>query len=458
MNKASIKAILYKPVSATNLALLRFCFGVLMIMMLTNYLSIAEVFWQIHSAIPFPGLEFIKPLEQENMELLLYIGIAAAFFTAIGFLFRYSCIVLTLILTLSVLMTRVAFNNHYYLFALIGFLLIFTNADERFSVKSWFRKKGPRKIPYWQYFILQFQLFIVFFHGGIAKINPDWLSGAVMDPMIWSAFGMFELLPEVSLAFSWTGMLFDLLIGFFLFWKPTRFVAVIATVVFNLMNGLLLFDDIGLFPYTMIAVTVLLFLNFDFINDKVEKLNLGWLMHREETGLVVVSWRLIWAPLLVVYFIFQLLFPLRHYLIEGNPDWTGQASCFAWRMKSNAKLIKLQFKAIDKKTGKFVSDVNMGFSHRHEQIYGYTPYSVWFMARRVYRRFEQRGRTDFGVTVDYFVAMNGQPLQRAIDPNVDLSEVAYLPYGKNTWILPWVRKSREEIQTIQNKAIERLTR
>ena len=227
-----------------------------MVVMMTKYLKIAEVFWQPHSAIPFPGLEFIKPLEQADMKMVLYVGIAAAALTAIGLFFRFSCFVLTFVLLYSVLITRVVFNNHYYLFAILSFLLMFTHADERFSIKSLMRKTPPRRVPYWQYFILQLQIFVVFFYGGVAKINPDWLSGVVMDPMVWKAFGMFDYLHEASLALSWSGMLFDLLIGFFLFWKRTRFISVILVIIFNLANGLLLFDDIGLFPYTMIVVSI----------------------------------------------------------------------------------------------------------------------------------------------------------------------------------------------------------
>jgi hypothetical protein len=450
------RRFLRRPVSATNLGILRFGFGSLMLVMLTKYMKLIDDFWNQESAIPFQGLEFIKPLSGENLETVLYIGMAAAVLTAVGIFHRYSCLVLTLVLAYALLMNRVVFNNHYYLFVLVSLLLVFTNADERFSLKSLFRKGPPSKVPQWQYFILQLQLGIVFFYGGLAKINPDWLSGAVMDPMVWKAFGMFELLPEVSLALSWAGMLFDLLIAFFLFWKRTRLFAVIAVVIFNLMNGLILFDNIGLFPYAVIVLTVLLFIDPDVVNRLISKVKLSWLGHRKEKGMVKVPWMGVWTSVLVVHFIFQMTFPLRHYFIEGNPDWTGQGVTFAWRMKSSSKLIKLQFKAIDKATGEFVSDVNMGFDFSLEQLYAYTHYQVWFMAQRVYKRFVERGRTDFGVVADYYVAMNGQPIQRAIDPTVDLSEVKYLPFGKNDWILPWDRKSREEIETIQEETLQTL--
>jgi hypothetical protein len=33
------------------------------------------------------------------------------------------------------------------------------------------------RILYWNLFILKFQVFVVYFFGRIAKINPDWLQG-----------------------------------------------------------------------------------------------------------------------------------------------------------------------------------------------------------------------------------------------------------------------------------------
>lgn len=424
---------------------------------MTKYMKMSDVFWGKDAVIPFRGLEFVKPLSPETLDNLLYIGIGASILVALGLFYRLACVAMTLMLFYALFMTRVTFNNHYYLFALIGLLLCFTMADERVSVRSIFRSRPPSKIPYWNYFILQFQIGIVFFFGGLAKINPDWLTGAVTDPMIWKTFGMFDQLHLASLAFSWAGMLFDLLIPFFLFWKRTRLWAVILVIAFNLTNGLLLFDNIGLFPYAMIVLTVLAFLDTAYL-DKFAKKYLSQYIpvgkHKGERRMLIPKSALM--IVLAAYFTFQCLFPMRHYVIKGHPEWTDQGSTFAWRMKSSSKLISLKYKAIDKATGKFISDVNMGFTFRMEQLFAFTPYHVWFMGQRVHQRFAERGRPNFGVTVEYYVTMNGQPMQLAIDPTVDLSEVDYYGYKYNDWITPWRRKSREEIETIQQELLEKV--
>jgi vitamin K-dependent gamma-carboxylase len=453
---ASSRQWLMRPVSGLNLGILRFGFGSLMVVMLSKYAGMITPYFTKDSSIPYPGLEFIKPLAEDPLRTLFYIGMAVAILTALGVFFRYSCFLLTLVLAYALFLNRVIFNNHYYLFILISFLLVFTNADERFSLRSVFRNKPKVNIPYWQYFILQLQIGVVFFFGGISKINADWLSGAVTDPMMWSAFGKFDQLHLVSLIFAWTGMLFDLLIPFFLFFRRTRKYAVVAVVLFNLINGLVLFDNIGLFPYTMIVLTVLVFLDPGYIQKWAQKAKRKSADSHVENGLAGIPAMQVWTPLLILYFVFQFTFPLRQFFIPGNPDWTGLGVTFAWRMKSSSKLIKLQFKAIDKATGKFLSDVQMGFDFKTEQIYAYTHYAVWYMAQRVHQRFAERGRPDFGVVADYYVSMNGQPMQKAIDPAVDLSAVQYHPYGGNTWMLPWHRKSRKEIEKIQQEQIESL--
>ena len=73
------------------------------------------------------------------------------------------------------------FNNHFYLTSLLAFLLSFTAADHCFSIRSWWRtRKGNSLqplIPYWHLFILRAQVVIVYFFGGVAKLQGDWLQG-----------------------------------------------------------------------------------------------------------------------------------------------------------------------------------------------------------------------------------------------------------------------------------------
>ena len=63
---------------------------------------------------------------------------------------------------------------------------------------------------------------------------------------------------------TYGGLLFDLFIGFLLFYKRTRLFAFILVIIFNTMNYFLFLgnSEIGVFPFIMIA-TLILFMSFD---------------------------------------------------------------------------------------------------------------------------------------------------------------------------------------------------
>ena len=71
------------------------------------------------------------------------------------------------------------------------------------------------------------QIFIVYFYGGIAKINPDWLRGEPMRHWLQNSsdfpvVGPFLTTELAAYLFSYGGLLFDLLIGFILLSSKTR--------------------------------------------------------------------------------------------------------------------------------------------------------------------------------------------------------------------------------------------
>jgi hypothetical protein len=73
--------------------------------------------------------------------------------------------------------------NHFYLFVLLSFLMCFLPVNKLWSldVRQGRQKKGSF-VPGWTVWLLRFQLAVVFFYGGIAKLNMDWLRG---QPMVY---------------------------------------------------------------------------------------------------------------------------------------------------------------------------------------------------------------------------------------------------------------------------------
>lgn len=38
----------------------------------------------------------------------------------------------------------------------------------------------PQTVPFWTYFILKYQFFVLYFVAGLKKMNAEWLSGYAM--------------------------------------------------------------------------------------------------------------------------------------------------------------------------------------------------------------------------------------------------------------------------------------
>ena len=113
-------------------------------------------------------------------------------------------------------------------------------------------------------FCLQAMVFIIYFIAGINKLNTYWLID--LQPMKH----ILEIKAEITnnLVFKketiimlacYSGLLFDLFIGFLLFWKKTRFFGLILALTFHLSNHYLFSDvgEIGIFPFIMITTLIL---------------------------------------------------------------------------------------------------------------------------------------------------------------------------------------------------------
>jgi vitamin K-dependent gamma-carboxylase len=67
-------------------------------------------------------------------------------------------------------------NNHSYLFGLIGIILTLTDSDKSFAISA-----TNEEIPAWNYHIIRLQIFILYFYAGIKKTEVDWLTGYSMS-------------------------------------------------------------------------------------------------------------------------------------------------------------------------------------------------------------------------------------------------------------------------------------
>lgn len=417
------------------LAALRIFFGGIMLAQCSKLWARVAAYEQSNGLVfPFGGLEFIQLADAPVLRLLVGVAALGAVLVIIGWKFRWGSILWGLVASYFLLSDQLYFNNHYYLFALLAFLLAATDADGQWSVKA--RQKGvQRQAPYWQVFLLQFQLAIVYFYGGLAKLNGDWLSGSITIEAAEATFGVGQTAELFSALQTYGGVLFDLLVPLLLFYKPTRLVALLSTVAFHVFNGWF-FDDIGLFPVAMLAATVLLFWPFEWSPIKAPaKRKKSKKKAASTTDFGLPSRAL--SGVLLTYFAFQLLFPFRHHLIASQPEWSGQGHYFAWRMKSYRKdITQLEFVVRRNADGTPIITTTLGFDEYTRQRSAAMPSMVKHLAHIVEKLYLEQGQRDFYVTTNYQVAFNGRPAIAAIDPNASLTGSTYQLWQPNAWVMP----------------------
>ena len=92
--------------------------------------------------------------------------------------------------------------------------------------------------PAWTIGILEGLMGIVYFYGGLAKVNYDWLTGWPMRILLPSFDGLDGILEREWIVYfaSYTGLLFDLFIVPFLIWRRTRVLAFSVAALFHLSN------------------------------------------------------------------------------------------------------------------------------------------------------------------------------------------------------------------------------
>jgi len=438
-----IEQQLHRPVDARSLAAFRIGFGVLMLVAVLRFFAhgwIPEYFAEPQHFFSYFGFSWVRPLPLGLMYALFAAMGACALGIAFGYRYRFSVIGFGLLFAYAHLIDQTNYLNHYYLVICVCGLLALLPLGGKWSLDARRSAAGRCEVlPAWMLWALRAQFALVYVFGGVAKLKPDWLVSA--EPLsIWLARHpelpwLGPLLGErwVALAFSWAGALFDLAIVPLLLARRTRPFAYLALLLFHAVTARLF--QLGLFPYIMLLGS-LLFLEPGWPRWLLAKLRLA--VEGSPPGAVVAppgarAWLI---GVLLAYFGLQLLLPLRHMLYPGQVCWTEQGYRFSWNVMLMEKDGSVDFRIVEPATGRTFRASPLDYFTRYQtKMMAPQPDMVLQAAHLVAADFRARGVREPAVYVDAFASLNGRPMQRLIDPRVNLAEERD-GFAHKRWILP----------------------
>ena len=251
--------------------------------------------------LPYPGLEWIRPLGEPWMQMVLWSCVVASLLMAAGVFYRAATATAFFTLTYFWLTDQTLYGNHFALASTLALLMCGLPAARALRLTNGYRwlvgsSTAPPDtdtagvalpaglafsggssagVPLWSLWLLRAQVWLIYFFGGLTKIHPDWLAG---EPIrLWYRGGLVSQRlaqyagPQVAralrplmdqeatvYAIAWGGLVFDLTIGTLLLVRRTRLLGIVCLLFFHVHNFFLI-DRVGIVaPMALVAATVLL--------------------------------------------------------------------------------------------------------------------------------------------------------------------------------------------------------
>lgn len=422
-----------------GLVAFRILFGLLVAFSAARFLWLGWVercFVEPRMFFHYWGLSFIQPLSGAGMTALFYVMIACGLMIALGALYRIATFTFFLVFTYVELCDVTNYLNHYYLVSLLALLLTCLPLHHAHSIDARLRPRLTRaRFPAWWTWLLRGQIAVVYFFAALAKAQPDWLLHG--QPMgIWLAsrdetplIGSLLILPGMAIAMSWGGFLYDLTIPLWLSWRRTRAVAYLAVIGFHTVVGVLF--PIGMFPWIMIVATTIF-----FAPDWPRRFS-ARLRALPEASSAAASGRASWAlSLAALYLVVQIAVPLRALAYGGDVLWHEQGMRWSWRVMVREKngSVTYRVRTAGRTRERLVSPSDYLTAIQEREMVG-QPDLILQLAHIIEDDLHRRGMHDVEVRVDALASLNGRPMQRLIDPDVDLTTIddSLMPAS---WILP----------------------
>lgn len=379
------------------------------------------------------GFDWIQPLGGNGMYYYYAVMGLLGLGVLLGYFYRVSIIGYTLLWTYCYLTHKISYNNHYYLMILLCFIMCFLPANRYASLDVKHRGLQSKNNMYlWCKLIIVFQISCVYFFGGIAKIYPDWLDGTFPKLLLTSKanfpiIGQYFTKSWFYMRIAYGGILFDLLIIPFLYFKKTRWLGFIFSIFFHSFNSIVF--QVGVFPYLSLSFAL-----FFFSDRMIQKL---FLPKKEYFELQASTLKNNSIPILLsIYVIIQLFLPIRQHFIKGNTFWTGEAHKMSWRMMLRSTSGYTYFKIKNTKNQKTQVHYIQNLTPKQKRLVNTKPDVIWQYAQLLKKQEAKKGNT-----VEVYAiskkSLNGRPRQAFIDPTVDLANTPWNYFSHQPWIVPF---------------------
>lgn len=440
-------------ISAQSLAIFRIVTGVLIVFEGFRLLKYREFYFEFPEVLfKWDLLHWIPKFPEPVILVLAILLMLFGVFVLVGLKYRVAIITSLVIYAYFFFVTASYYNSHAYLFMLVLFLMSFNDADNFLSIKqkhknnNFFNDQG---IPIWQLNAIAAQIIIVLFYSGIAKLNLDWLSGETVKSIVQSnSSDVFNKLFNNTLAhlvITYFSLIYFLLIGWFLINKKFKLVGVILIVFVQLVN--LFFIKNGITTYILLG-SVVIFLRpdiIDWVKSTIQKPKFLFdkatytsLFSNDESNKIAqnkVDISQLMRSFIIVFFALQMFLPIRHYLIKGNVDYTGEGLMFSWRMNSFYKSM-VMFKVLvkDEATGK-TYNCPLQINTLQSFYLLYQPSSLKYLAEYIAEnRFPNIEKEDLYISFFLASRLNTHTAGFLIDYESNLLEQKNKYFSHNKWI------------------------
>ncbi len=291
--------------------------------------------------------------------------------------------------------------------------------------------------------LIVLQLFIVYTYASVAKWYQDWFDFTIIEILMkgrshYPIIGDLLQLEPVHKIIGISGIVFDLLVVPALLWKPTRNFAFICSIFFHLFNSIVF--QIGIFPYLSLA-----FIVFFYPTETIRRIFLPKKTPFSNNEIVKPSYA---RPLIIVgglYFLIQLVLPLRHHWIPGDVLWTEEGHRLSWRMMLRSRTGQVALTVVNKETNdKHLVDLRKYLTPKQRKKVAAYPDCIWQFAQYLKETYAKQGK-DIAVYADSRVRVNRHPLASLVDPKVDLAQEEWDPWRHHHWIMPAPWSSKVDI-------------